>query len=427
MTASGIPSRVRPVAAAGPREQEPPARSPRSTPRSPMPRLRRVLAVAVASFAVVVGSLTAAAAPADAATPPVPGNIVSGGYLISDAEFFASGSMTATSVQTFLNARVTTCKAKSGNPTCLKSFTADLPAKAADDYCGAIAKKAKARASEIIATVAKACGINPKVIIVMLQKEQGLVTSTAPTAWNYRAAMGQSCPDTAPCSAAAAGFVNQVYLGARQLQIYTHQPEAFTYRAGVTNTVKWHPDAACGTSRVLIANQATANLYNYTPYRPNISALAAGYGSGDPCSAYGNRNFYNYYVDWFAKDAKTTTGAPATVSPCRKPPPADITAEVGVAKIKAAATTVRTSPSTSCATGRVSAAKGTSYNVTGRYAGWLRLQTLRGQVLWTFATNATFTPGRAVTPAPVPMPMPMPQPAPAPTGGPKPLPPPPAP
>jgi hypothetical protein len=399
----------------------------RSVTRLRIPPRRRTLAVALATVAVVLGSVTANALPADAATPPVPGNIVSGSYLISDAEFFASRSMTATSVQSFLNARVATCKAKSGDPTCLKSFTADLPAKAADEFCGPLAKKTKARAADIIKAVATACGINPKVILVMLQKEQGLVTSTAPSAWNYRAAMGQSCPDTAPCSAAAAGFVNQVYLGARQMQIYTQRPGSFTYQAGVTNTIKWHPDAACGTSRVLIANQATANLYNYTPYRPNISALAAGYGSGDPCSAYGNRNFYNYYVDWFAKDAKTTTGAPATVSACRKPVAAEIVSEVGVAKIKASATTVRTAPSTSCATGRVSAAKGTTYNVTGRYAGWLRLKTVRGQVLWTFATNATFTAGRLLTPAPVPMPMPMPQPAPAPTGGPQPLPPAPAP
>src|SRR5699024_1304734 len=36
-----------------------------------------------------------------------------------------------------------------------------------------------------------------------------------------------------------------------------------------------------------------------TPYQPNKAALAAGYGIGDACSAYGNRNFYNYYTDWF--------------------------------------------------------------------------------------------------------------------------------
>ena len=48
-----------------------------------------------------------------------------------------------------------------------------------------------------------------------------------------------------------------------------------------------------------IQNQATANLYYYTPYQPNAAALRAGYGEGDGCSAYGNRNFYQYFTDWF--------------------------------------------------------------------------------------------------------------------------------
>jgi len=360
-------------------------------------RLLRAIAAGASAVVVVLASV-AVGLPATAAEPAVPGDIADGGYIISDAEFFASGSLTAAQVQSFLASKVPVCKAKSGAPACLKSFTANVPAKAADSYCAALPKATKARASAIIVSVAKACGINPKVLVVMLQKEQGLVTSTAPSEWSYRAAMGQSCPDTAPCSAAAAGFVNQVYLGARQMQIYTKKPTSFRYRAGQANTVKWHPSADCGTSAVVIRNQATANLYNYTPYRPNISALAGGYGSGDPCSAYGNRNFYNYYVDWFAKDAKTTVGAPATIAPCTKPPASEITPRGDIATIRANATTVRSAPSVMCESGRVSAAKGTRYLLTGEYAGWLRLRTSAGKTLWTFGTNATVT---YLTPAPI--------------------------
>lgn len=386
---------------------------------SPLTRFRRTIAAILAAASVIVGSMVAASS-AIAATAPLPSTIVDGGTLISDAEFYRSGSMSASAVQSFLASEVPTCKAKSGSPTCLKSFTVDVPARAADAYCAAMPKATKARASAVIVAVAKACGINPKVILVMLQKEQGLVTSAAPTEWSYRAAMGQSCPDTAPCSAAAAGFVNQVYLGARQMQIYTKNPEAFRYRAGQTNTILWHPDAGCGTSRVFITNQATANLYNYTPYRPNLSALAAGYGSGDPCSTYGNRNFYNYYVDWFAPDVKTTTGAPSTVSSCRKPVADDLLIpRAGVARIKADATTVRTAPSTACAAGRISAKKGTLYVITGTYAGWLRLKTGDGATLWTFRTNATVI---ALTPPPLPGPVPEPAPVPAPKPTAKPVP-----
>ncbi|MGA1827654.1 MAG: hypothetical protein WAZ28_05330, partial [Microbacterium sp.] len=50
---------------------------------------------------------------------------------------------------------------------------------------------------------------------------------------------------------------------------------------------------------VYVQNQATANLYYYTPYQPNAAAIRAGYGEGDGCSSYGNRNFFQYFSDWF--------------------------------------------------------------------------------------------------------------------------------
>ena len=48
-----------------------------------------------------------------------------------------------------------------------------------------------------------------------------------------------------------------------------------------------------------LKSQATANLYYYTPYTPNDAALKNLYGSGDSCSAYGNRNFWRFFHDWF--------------------------------------------------------------------------------------------------------------------------------
>lgn len=53
------------------------------------------------------------------------------------------------------------------------------------------------------------------------------------------------------------------------------------------NSIRWNQNAACGSSVVNIENRATQALYNYTPYQPNAAALAAGYGTGDGCSAYG--------------------------------------------------------------------------------------------------------------------------------------------
>jgi hypothetical protein len=73
---------------------------------------------------------------------------------------------------------------------------------------------------------------------------------------------------------------------------------------------------------VYIQNQATANLYYYTPYQPNAASLRAGYGEGDGCSTYGNRNFYQYFNDWFGStqyiatdtafvDVSTSSASPA--------------------------------------------------------------------------------------------------------------------
>ncbi len=169
--------------------------------------------------------------------------------------------------------------------------------------CNAYAGGGVESAARIIFKVAQACGINPQALIVMLQKEQGLVTDTYPYDSQYRIAMGQGCPDTAACDSRYFGFFNQVHGAAWQLKRYANPPGTsnyFTwYAPGKTWNVRWHPNAACGSSPVYIQNKATAALYYYTPYQPNAAALRAGYGTGDGCSSYGNRNFYQYFTDWF--------------------------------------------------------------------------------------------------------------------------------
>lgn len=224
------------------------------------------------------------------------------GNIISDAVFYDSTTMTEAQIQSFLESKVSSCRS---GYTCLKDYYVQTRAIGASAMCAAYPGGETERASRVIYKVSKACGINPQVLIVMLQKEQGLVTATAPSSWAYQAAMGQGCPDTAGCDVYYYGFFNQMYGAARQLKIYTVYPTSFNYQAGRTNTIYWHPNAACGTSQVYIENQATANLYIYTPYRPNAAALAAGYGTGDGCSSYGNRNFYNYFTDWFGSTQGT--------------------------------------------------------------------------------------------------------------------------
>jgi len=151
-------------------------------------------------------------------------------------------------------------------------------------------------AAHIIWQAAQDYRINPQVLLTVLQKEQQLVADTLPNSIQYRSAMGYGCPDTAPCSPAYAGFRNQVRNAAAMFREVMDGGWS-NYPVG-QNYVQYSPNAACGGSIVNIQNRATSALYRYTPYQPNAGALAAGYGTAY-CGAYGNRNFYLYFQDWF--------------------------------------------------------------------------------------------------------------------------------
>jgi LysM repeat protein len=225
------------------------------------------------------------------------------GLIISDSVFYDFGTMKVADIQRFLESKVPTCKAKAGDPTCLKNYVDDIVEKPGEDgKCLPMAAKPAQTAAQIIYEVARACSINPKVLLVTLQKEQGLIQSVNPTPYMYRAAMGFGCPDSDPaiCGKVHSGLFNQLYKAAGQLQWYGDPRGSFTYmKVGRTSNVRYHPNASCGTKPVLIKSIATTALYYYTPYTPNDAALKNLYGTGDKCSAYGNRNFWRFYTDWF--------------------------------------------------------------------------------------------------------------------------------
>ena len=225
------------------------------------------------------------------------------GLIISDSVFYDFGTMKVADIQRFLESKVPTCKAKSGDPTCLKNYVEDIVEKPGEDgKCLPMAAKPAQTAAQIIYEVARACSINPKVLLVTLQKEQGLIQSVNPTPYMYKAAMGFGCPDSDPaiCGKVHSGLFNQLYKAAGQLQWYGDPRGSFTYmKVGRTSNVRYSPNASCGTKPVLIKSIATTALYYYTPYTPNDAALKNLYGTGDSCSAYGNRNFWRFYTDWF--------------------------------------------------------------------------------------------------------------------------------
>jgi len=250
---------------------------------------------ALAVFAVAGALLTATATPQRAEAASLAG--FDPGYIISDSVFFNENAMGEAQIQAFMRGQLPSC-AQSLGYACLPNYTESTTSRAATTRCAAYPGAANEPASRIIDKVAKACGVNPQVILVTLQKERGLVTKGSPAYNDYLIAMGYGCPDTAACDSLYYGFFNQVYSAASQFIRYGVNPTTWNYRIGNV-AIQYKPFTNCGAPVVNIRNQATANLYNYTPYQPNAAALAAGYGLGDECSSYGNRNFFNYFSDWF--------------------------------------------------------------------------------------------------------------------------------
>lgn len=255
---------------------------------------RRLVVALLSVFALVLGLIPSISfsESANAAT----GSDFNPGNIISDAIFFDGNAMDASAVQNFLNSKVTNCRS---GYTCLKSFSQSTPTIASDAYCSTYSGSNSDSAASMLSKISQACGVSPKVLLVLLEKEQSLVSDTWPLESQYRNATGFGCPDTAACDPNYFGFFYQVYYAARQFKKYAATPNSWNYKAGQNNNIRYNPNVSCGSSTVFIQNQATAGLYIYTPYQPNSAALGNLYGSGDSCSAYGNRNFWRIFTDWF--------------------------------------------------------------------------------------------------------------------------------
>ncbi|CAM5507139.1 Putative cell wall-binding protein OS=Leifsonia shinshuensis OX=150026 GN=HNR13_003364 PE=4 SV=1 [Leifsonia shinshuensis] len=237
------------------------------------------------------------------------------GDLVSDAVFYNGTAWDQTRIQSFLDMKATnnSCTPSSGGPSCLNSFSMTTPSKASSTGCQAYTGVTNATAAQIIAGVGVACGINPVVLLAMIQKEQGLVSTGTPTQWMYDHATGWNCPDVGgdpSCdnSPTSTGFFNQVFGAAWQLKQYGSDPYFNYYPVGKVSAIKYSSQyTSCGTKQVAVQNKATAALYYYTPYTPNAASLANYPGEGDNCSEYGIRNFWYLFNAWY--DGPSTAGS----------------------------------------------------------------------------------------------------------------------
>ena len=186
-------------------------------------------------------------------------------YLISDEDLTDYFSMELGEIQTFLE----------------KGYLADYKTTDIDDHTR--------YASDIIWRAAQRNGVNPKVILVMLQKEQSLVTDDDPSQDQLDWALGYGvCDDCSHNDSSIQrwrGFAKQV--NSTTLQI-TDGYLTDLEENGET-VMGFAPGVACEIDNTLVvpANNATAALYTYTPHLE------------------GNENFSTIWQAWFGLNYPT--------------------------------------------------------------------------------------------------------------------------
>lgn len=121
------------------------------------------------------------------------------------------------------------------------------------------------KTSEMIWELAQRHNINPKFLLTNLEKEQGLIQKNQATEKALDWAMGYSCYGGS-CNEKHRGLYNQLDAAAETQQIYLARAGQFGFAVGrETLTFDGY--------KVTPQNNATANLYIYTPYVGNAPEL----------------------------------------------------------------------------------------------------------------------------------------------------------
>ncbi|HLD28236.1 MAG TPA: hypothetical protein VJB67_01335 [Patescibacteria group bacterium] len=174
-------------------------------------------------------------------------------YLISDSEMNNYNSMDLNDIVRFINRREGTLK----------------------DYITVDKEGNFITATQTFYEVAQKWMINPKYLLILVQKEMSLLTDTSPKQTQYDWATGYGCPDGSGCNTKWKGFYKQVNSAAAQTRYYLDNINEFNYRPGQTYNIDGQT--------VSPKNTATAGLYNYTPH------------------IHGNELFWNLWNKYFGK------------------------------------------------------------------------------------------------------------------------------
>lgn len=284
----------------------------------------------VFAFILTIASIAAAILHPTNQASAISANDWQAGNIIDDAIFYNGNSMSVAEIQAFLNSQVPVCDTwgtkphetiagktraqvgtEYGNPPpyiCVKDYYENPTTHETNFNSTATVPSGAISAAQIIYNAAQEFNINPRVLLVTIKKEaaNNLIADDWPWRGQYTTSLGFGCPDTAPCDAQYYGFYNQIRNAAQQFRRYANNPNSYRHKAGQTIAIAYNPDSRCSSSNVFINNNATAGLYNYTPYQPNQSTLNWKLSGGPSvsssypgCGAFGNINFWTIWQSWF--------------------------------------------------------------------------------------------------------------------------------
>jgi hypothetical protein len=214
--------------------------------------------------------------------------------IITDSDFLDYNSMSLSDIQSFLEKEgsyLATYQTTNAHGT-VKSAAEIIYDASHNNYdCSGVTLSSSPTEAEKQQKCKHITTVNPKLLLVLLQKEASLIEDPAPSQSHLDWATGYGCPDGWVCNPYYKGFGKQVNSASLQFLAYINEAQRYTYQAGQTYTIQNTLDPYCTTENqtmtVTMANQATAALYDYTPHVFN-----------------GNYNVYKLWKRYFPKTVK---------------------------------------------------------------------------------------------------------------------------
>ena len=192
------------------------------------------------------------------------------GFLISDQELMNHNGMTLAQIQEFLESKNSFLATyRTLNAYGQEKTAAEIIYNAAvHNYdCTGVTLSAEPTEEERTSKCRIIGTVNPKFLLVLLQKEQSLIEGKNLTERQLDWATGYGCPDSLACNPYFRGFGKQVNSAALQFRWYVLNPQRYNFKAGNTYTFNnRYGTINSRTMEVTIENNATAALYNYTPH-----------------------------------------------------------------------------------------------------------------------------------------------------------------